>query len=150
MNPLVQFISARFSHRVASRHSGHSSSLISRIEVCPPELWPSSVTLWGRVRRWMAKDSPWTTEASRPPNRLAIVKAEFRSGMDQLEGRAADRLADQIERARSLRELWHLRSALYGLLALHFDQAEAERRLADLNHHFPIRAPRCGITALET
>ena len=81
-------------------------------------------------------------------NRLAAVKSEFRSSMDGLTGGPSCRLADQIERARSLRELWHLRSDLYGLLAVQYDQAEAERRLAGLNRHFPIRAPRSGMTTV--
>jgi hypothetical protein len=52
------------------------------------------------------------------------------------------RLQDRIERARSLRELWHLRPELYGTVARILTQADAERRLATLNRHFPVRAAR--------
>lgn len=118
------------------------SSLMSRTEVCPPQLWPSSLTLWGRMQRWLMRDNPWLPAASRPVNRLALVKSEFQTAMHRVEGEDAERLTYQIDSARSLRELWHLRSGLYGLLAQQHDQADAERCMAQLNRHFPMRAPR--------
>lgn len=130
---------------MAGRGVVASSSLMSRIEVCPPELWPSSVTWWGRLRRWMHRNAEWAPASMRPVNRLALVKLEFHSGMQGLDSDDALRLTDQIERARSLRELWHLRSALFGLLAVAVDQSEAERRLGVLNRHFPMRAPRSSL-----
>ncbi|NRF68766.1 hypothetical protein HLB44_17375 [Aquincola sp. S2] len=120
-----------------------SSTLLSRTEICPPALWPSSLTLWGRAKRWLQR-SPWMPAAQRPVNRLALVKNEFRISLDDLASSDAVALGDRIERARSLRELWHLRSLLYGLLATAFSQAEAEERMARLNRHFPTRAPRSG------
>ena len=121
------------------------SRLSSRVDVCPPQLWPSSLTLWGRMQRWLMRDSPWTPDAARPLGRLALARREFQQLMDPLRGPDAARLACQTETARSLRELWHLRSTLYGLLALQFSQAEAERCLATLNRHFPTRASRFGL-----
>lgn len=135
--------------RLSQRHSAPPSSLMSRMQVCPPELWPSSMTLWGRARRWLMKEHPWTPSAARPPNRLALVKNEFSDSLQGLSGADAGRLADQIERARSLRELWHLRSALYGQLAVTYTQSEAERRMATLNRHFPSRAPRAAPAMLD-
>ena len=70
------------------------------------------------------------------------MKNEFEDSLAGLTGVEAGQLSYQIERARSLRELWHLRSTLYGLLALAHSQSEAERRMAHLNRHFPTRAPR--------
>ena len=43
---------------------------------------------------------------------------------------------------RSLRELWHLRSELYTLIARRVGQPEADARLARVNQHFPTRAQR--------
>jgi hypothetical protein len=149
MKDFVHLVASRSGPRGGSRHSAAPCSrLNSRTEVCPPELWPASITWWGRVRRWMAKDGKaWMPATVRPVDRLALVKAEFRDGMQWLTGPSAERLADQIERARSLRELWHLRSPLYGLLAVQFDQREAEHRLNALNRHFPTRAPRSAAPA---
>ena len=130
-------------------HSIAASGVNSRIEVCPPQLWPSSLSWSGRLQRWLARGKPWASAPSRPLNRLAPVKADFQLSLDGLEGGPAEQLADQIERARSLRELWHLRSPLYTLLALHFDQREAERRMAGLNHYFPMRTARRDAAVLQ-
>ena len=145
MSPLAHYFSPRMRRKMASRGVVASSSLLSRIEVCPPELWPSSMTLWGRLRRWLHRNAEWAPASMRPVNRLALVKVEFHHGMHGLDSDDAQRLTEQIERARSLRELWHLRSTLFGLLAVAVNQSEAERRLAALNRHFPMRAPRSSL-----
>lgn len=142
MNTLHHFLPRLVGRRPASRDSGMPSSLTTRIEVCPPALWPpSSLTFWGRARRWLAR-SAWTPADQRPVNRLALVKDEFRRSLDDLRSAEASALSERIDRARSLREMWHLRSVLYGLLAMAFDQREAEQRMGRLNRHFPVRAPR--------
>ena len=149
MSPLAQFLSSRMLRKQQQRHGAPTTSLMGHTQVCPPELWPSSVSLWGRARRWLMKEHPWTPEASRPVNRLALVKNEFEDSLAGLTGVEAGQLSFQIERARSLRELWHLRSTLYGLLALAYSQSEAERRMAQLNRHFPTRAPRSAPMPLD-
>jgi hypothetical protein len=143
MNTLNRLLPRWATRSGSARDSGLSSTLQSRVEVCPPALWPSSLTLWGRARRWLDR-SPWTPAERRPVNRLALVKHEFQSSLGDLPLGDADTLAERIERARSLRELWHLRSTLYDLLARALSQAEAEARMARLNRHFPMRAPRQG------
>ena len=149
MSPLAQFLPSIMLRKRWHKHSAPPSSLLTHVQVCPPQLWPSSLTLWGRARRWLMKDHPWMPEASRPVNRLALVKNEFEDSLAGLTGVEAGQLSYQIERARSLRELWHLRSTLYGLLALAHSQSEAERRMAHLNRHFPTRAPRSAPMPLD-
>lgn len=142
-----------FSLVVRRPASPPSSLMHSRVEVCPPELWPSSLSWRGRLLRWTgrvtARLAPWLPAPTRPVNRLHLVKAEFVDSLSDLEGDAPQTLVDRIERARSLRELWHLRSSVYGQVALALSQGEAERRLAGLNRHFPVRAPRSGLMPLE-
>ena len=147
MIPLANLLPFRMMRKLSPRDRLPHGGVIYRTQVCPPQLWPSSVTLWGRMRRWLMKDHPWTPLSARPVNRLALVKTEFASSLQGLCGTEAGRLADQIERARSLRELWHLRSMLFGLLAVTYSQAEAERQLNTLNRHFPMRAPRAGFAS---
>ena len=118
-----------------------SSSLQSRIEICPPELWPSSLSWRGRFTRWL-NNSRWLPEPARPMNRLALVKAEFRQAVLDVAPGLLDGLDERIERARSLREFWHLRSPLYSAVSMGLNQLEAERRLSALNRHFPRRTPR--------
>jgi hypothetical protein len=38
---------------------------------------------------------------------------------------------------------------VFGMVATATNQAEATRRLALLNRHFPVRAPRTGLQAME-
>jgi hypothetical protein len=119
-----------------------SSVMSTRIEVYPPQMWPSSLSWQGRLRRWLSAAAPWLPEPARPVNRLAAVKDEFLQSLTDLSGTGADSLSDRIARARSLRELWHLRAPVYGALATTLNQGEAERRMARLNRHFPTRTPR--------
>ena len=130
---------------IAPRESAPPSSLMqSRIEVCPPEMWPSSLGWRAALRRWVQRRLP---APARPANRLAQVKDEFRGAVADLPAALLDGLDERIERARSLREFWHLRSALYNALAMGLNQIEADRRLTRLNRHFPTRAPRAGAAA---
>ena len=119
-----------------------SSSLHSRIEVRPPELWPSSLNRWGRLVRWLQGLVKRLPEPARPLNRLTLVKDEFLGCMADIQLAQAGLLHERITRARSLRELWHLRLPLYGVVCQCFSQTEAERRLGRLNRHFPTRTAR--------
>ena len=150
MNPLHAPISSWIPRWVARRHGSASSTLSqSRVEVCPPELFPSSLSWRGRMQRWtsrlMHEAAPWLPEQARPVNRLALVKDEFRDSLSDLDTAPAQALLARIERARSLREMWHLRSSLYGQVSVSLTQSEADRRLARLNRHFPTRAPRTAL-----
>lgn len=133
-----------------SRPAAPSSSLMqSRVEVCPPELWPSSLTWRGRMKRWttrlLSHAAPFLPAPARPVNRLALAKHEFQDSLWDVPGEPAQALQQRIARARSLREMWHLRSSLYGEVAKALSQGEADRRLARLNRHFPTRAPRASL-----
>lgn len=134
--------------RLVSRHVPPSSSLMStRIEVCPPELWPSSLGWRARLRRWLDSRPAWmpssTSTSSAPPlDRLTLAREEFIACLADLSGPDPWDLGERIARARSLRELWHLRSRVYGVVAVTLNQTEAERRIERLNRHFPVRAQR--------
>ena len=129
-----------------------SSRMHSRVEVCPPELWPSSLSWRGRFKRLtdrlLRRLGRWLPKTARPVDRLALVKTEFESSLSDLSDARTLGLLVQIDRAHSLRELWHLRSSIYGAVALATTQHEAEQRLTRLNHHFPVRAPRTSLTLL--
>lgn len=154
MNPQNASLPSWMFGLMSGRPSAPYSSLMhSRIEVCPPELWPSSLSWRGRFRRigsrLVGRVAPWLPESARPVNRLALVKREFQDSLVDLDPMANGALLEQIDRARSLRELWHLRSPVYGAVALAHTQADAERRLAQLNRHFPVRAPRTGAAKFQ-
>lgn len=144
MSPNLAPLSAWMTRWVQRRPPGPppSSTLASRIEVQPPRSWPSSLTWRGSLLRWWQRQASHLPEAARPINRLALVKDEFLAAVSDLRHGHAQLVAERVARARSLRELWHLRSSIYNLVALALSQREAERRLAHLNRHFPMRAAR--------
>jgi hypothetical protein len=90
--------------------------------------------MWSTLRGWL-RDDPFA-EAS-PMQAITNARADFHRALTGLIDRDVESLSPRIEAARSLRELWHLRTELYGLIARHLGQVEAERRLAGVNRHFP-------------
>ena len=71
---------------------------------------------------------------------LAAARLDFAEALIRsLRTDGAASTLDRIAVARSLHELWHLREEVFSRIARHRDQAEAERRLATLDRHFPRR-----------
>ncbi len=118
-----------------------------RCAVRPPSLCHAPDSRWARLMHWMLAPAPGD---SAPPIRtLPAVRADFHDAVaDLVQAREAGELVRRIEHSRSLRELWHLRTEVYRLVALQYSQAEADERLARLNRHFPTRAPRSGFMPL--
>ena len=123
-----------------------------RVVVCPPAVVAAVEPWWLRLMHWLAAP-PLAAQASKPPHaalqRLERVRADFLQVIADLDGDDAALLSQQIRSARSPRELWHLRSAVFGLLAVQRSQSEATQRVAALNRHFPTRAPRSGFGTIE-
>jgi hypothetical protein len=133
-------------HRIVRRPAapGAASTLCAAV-VCPPDALDDPGRGWWR---WMAR-APLDA-ATGPQDRLPQVKGEFCALLDDVVTRDAYALMVRIGSARSLRELWHLRADLYSVIACHHSQGEAERRLAKLNRHFPLRpaVPRSDFAPL--
>lgn len=113
---------------------------VSHLESRPPEVRPPA--LWGAHREsvW-ASLLGWLRNEPQPlPERVRTIDAtrsDFLQAMADLDSAPANGLRHRVNEARSLRELWHLRTELYGLVARHISQAQAEQRLARINRHFP-------------
>jgi hypothetical protein len=122
----------------------YASSL--RMEIRPPSLCHAPEGLWNRLMFWLLAPAPH--EAAPPLNRLPAVRFEFVATLSDIDSDEADALRARIGAARSLRELWHLRSEVYRLVGITFSQDEADRRLALLAPHFPTRAPRSQLAPL--
>ena len=122
----------------------------AHITVCPPTRrgGDTRLGLWRRLRaRWADSSLTAAARASHPPasvTPLWAVRLEFMRALHGVHTQQAGDMLDRIGRARSLRDLWHLRAEVFDLIAHHHDQAEAHARLASLNQHFPIRAPSIG------
>lgn len=117
----------------------------SRTEVAPPSLRQAPDSLGQRLWFWLMAPAP--LQASPPMNRLPPVRQEFLDSLaDVPTVPDTFTVSERIHRARSLRDLWHLRAEVYRLVAVHHSQQEAEARLNNLNRHFPRKASRQGTT----
>lgn len=67
---------------------------------------------------------------------LADARLAFAEQLRDIRTDASYALQNKVACTRSLAELWHLREPCFSLIARSFGQAEAVRRLAELNPHF--------------
>jgi hypothetical protein len=118
-----------------------------RLQACPPSLRQAPDSWMERIWFWLAAPTD-AREAAPPLARLPGVRGDFLAMLADVEGLAGHELKRRVSLSRSLRELWHLRTEVYRLVAVQHSQSEAESRLADLNRHFPTRAPRSGFAPL--
>lgn len=117
-----------------------------RLEVCPPTLFGDTEPF---LRRWWRLVRTGDDHAVEPAfTRLLAVRQEFAGTLDDIDSQHAQFVQHRVLHCRSMLELWHLRSELFYLIARAHDEAEAERRIAPLNRHFPTRAPRSGFAPL--
>jgi len=102
------------------------------------------------LREWWRSVPLASVWGGRVPLNANVLDArgEFLAMLADLHGGDVLQLRERIQRARSLRELWHLRTDVFRVVAVQHDQAEAEDRLAWLNRYFPTRAPRSAFGAL--
>ena len=129
--------------RVA-RHGSGRPDRRPPLDVRPPELWPRATPLWVSLSRWVREFGRSTPDAAALParDRLGRARSDFVQALCDVPGVPASDLQTRIRHARSLRELWHLRTELFSLVSRRYSQFEAERRLERLNAHFPVHAPR--------
>ena len=132
-------------HRLLHRKPAAPTTL--RMNVCPPDVIPHVDSLWSATLRWLVGGNVEVAPALRTP--LEKARSEFVAALDGLLDVDHNGLLKRAQHARSLRELWHLRSELYTLIARRVSQVEADARLARVNQHFPTRAQRTSTPATE-
>ena len=142
----------------------HSPQIASvRVEVFPPPMRrgthsPSWHDGWqASLRDWLqsawpttsgnahSTQSHWPQELSmtaQSNSPLSLVRREFIDSLNDIRTQQAGDLLGRIRVARSMRDLWHLRTEIYNLVSIQRDEAEAARRLNRLNRFFPQRASR--------
>lgn len=103
-----------------------------RTEVCPPG--PASFgtydSRWRYLTRWLW---PWSDGLSNE------ARQAFEAALEGLPGAEAERLRARVRVSPGLQELWHLRSAVFGLVARHSSESEAQRRMAAVDRYFQTR-----------
>jgi hypothetical protein len=82
------------------------------------------------------------------PDRVRLARQEFEAALADIPSAAAERAVHDIRRARSLYELWYVRSQVFDAVSMARSQEEAARRLDVLNRHFPTRSARSGFVPL--
>jgi hypothetical protein len=138
-------MSTAFLHRLLNRKPAAPTTL--RMNVCPPDVCPQSETLWSATLRWLVGGNVEAVPALRTP--LEKARSEFVAALEGMLAVDHNGLLKRAQHARSLRELWHLRSELYTLIARRSSQVEADTRLARVNQHFPTRAQRTSTPVTE-
>ncbi len=133
-------------HRPGRRSTLGPSTSALRLDASPPSLRHAPDSAWQRFMFWLLAPAP--QEAAPPLNRLPRVRDDFMFAVADLPGEAAHALRHRIQHARSLRDLWHLRTDVFSLVSVEHAQSEAERRLLRLNRHFPMRATRSQFGSL--
>ncbi len=141
----IQTMSTALLHRLLQRKSAPPTTL--RMNVCPPDVCQPSESLWSATLRWLVGGNTEAVPALRTP--LEKARGEFVAAMSGLADVDHHGLLKRAQHARSLRELWHLRSELYTLIARRVSQLEADARLARVNQHFPTRAQRTSQPVTE-
>ena len=133
-------------HRLLHRKPAAPTTL--RMNVCPPDVVPKRDSLWTAALRWLVGGDADVAPALRTP--LERARSEFVAALEGLAEVDHNQLLKRAQHARSLRELWHLRSELYTLIARRVSQNEADARLSRVNQHFPTRAQRASSPSPET
>lgn len=112
----------------------------------PPSLFTRSTPSWQRrMRSLLARLFGRSSSLSvQPLVYLRHVRSDFEDMLDDMDSPSTDQLREHIAKARSLRELWHLRLNVFDLVSLHHGQATALERLKRLNQHFPARVQRAN------
>lgn len=141
----INTMSTALLHRLLHRKPAAPTTL--RMNVCPPEVFTRSDSLWSATLRWLVGGNVEAAPALRTP--LEKARGEFVAALAGLIEVDHNALLKRAQHARSLRELWHLRSELYTLIARRISQVEADARLARVNQHFPTRAQRTSTPAPE-
>ncbi len=125
----------------AEPRNGRRSKRIA--ETRPPHTsagrpWSSRLGEWLGASGWRvsASDLPSSFGASSRVDAVAEARLDFADALGDVRSIGAAAAIDRIAVTRSLHELWHLRGEVFGEISCRHDQAEASRRLADLDRHF--------------
>jgi len=105
----------------------------------------------GAQRWWISTSVPPSSGAASSsesqagdsgPSPLVSARQDCVEALADIRTQQAGDLVKRVGRARSMRELWYLRTEFFYLIAQHRDQAEAKVRLDLIDGHFPKRQAR--------
>ncbi len=129
-------------------------TVLQRTEVFPPERLYRATRWRVGLRDWLntgwdvsaPAPSEASSRASAPPSAsMAELRKAFTEALNDIDADIAQSVRGQIARARAPRELWHLRTAVYTLIATQYNESQAQLRMNTLNRHFPLRTLCAGL-----
>lgn len=113
------------------------------VESRPPRSRPSRLGRWLGTDAWAQSALDWPDFGRRArAEALALARLDFADALYDVRTAASAGVLERVAIARSLHELWHLRDAVFGHVALKHGQTEAAARLVTLDRHFPQRIRR--------
>ena len=132
-------------------------TVLQRTEVFPPERLYRATRWRVGLRAWLT--TGWEVSVPTPlealpsqasaaqstPLPMAELRQAFAEALDDIDADLAQPVRNLIARARAPRELWHLRTAVYTLIATQHSESQAQLRMTTLNRHFPLRTLRSGL-----
>lgn len=143
---MLSSLAARLFRRASIGFVPATTVTASRTAICPPAVFEDTEP---QGLQWLRRLAGRAEAAETDPiERLRTVRAEFAETLDDVPTQHASFLQHRVRCARSMRELWHMRSEIFHLVAVQYSQDEAERRMAALNRFFPTRSPRSGFVPL--
>jgi hypothetical protein len=106
--------------------------------------WPSRLGDWLAASSWRTSAATLPSSFGRSARREAVAatRLDFADALSDIHTDGAADTLDRIAVVRSLHELWYFRAEVFSRVAGRHDQAEAARRLAVLDRHFPQRTRR--------
>ena len=107
-----------------------------------PRAWSSRLSDWLGVSGWRVSRVDFASSFGQRGrlDALAAARLDFADALFDVHTIAGGAALDRIAATRSLHDLWHVRGEVFDLVSLRHDQAEAERRVADLDRHFARRS----------
>ncbi len=117
------------------------------VESRPPQAllaraWSVRLSEWLGVSGWRVSRVDFASSFGQRGrlDALAAARLDFADALFDVHTDAGGAALDRIAATRSLHDLWHVRGEVFDLVSLRHDQAEAERRVADLDRHFTRRS----------
>jgi len=105
------------------------------MEVCPPACFEEAQPIW---RGW-AQEQWQKWQGGRTKKGFLAAQSDFEQAVWDLQSYEANDVREKVQNSHSLLDLWHLRPAVFQVIARHRGEAQALERMAGINRYFHVR-----------
>lgn len=107
----------------------------TRMEVRPPACFDEAQPIW---RGWA--QSQWKKwQGGQAKKGFLAAQTDFAQALWDLQSYEANGVREKVQESHSLLDLWHLRPAVFQVIARHRGEAQALERMACINRYFDVR-----------